>query len=136
MGDEVLIKFRYFLILAIFVSLANSDTASDELFKKVAVQREGLKKEQLDTLKSPFVETKQTQYARDSKGDNTDNSFVVRAIIQDRVKVNEKWYSVGDNIYGLVIEKILNNGVLVKNNDGQEEIKLIVRENTNVSISK
>lgn len=130
-------KLGKFTLLALcFISL-NAQKSSDELFDKISQQRVGLSDEKLKAIKNPFIQVKSDSNLTQEGGDiATSGDILIKAIVSSRVKINEKWYKVDDEVSGLTITKISPNSIEVKNSEGKIEEKSITRKNANVTFSK
>ncbi|MDL0088393.1 hypothetical protein [Campylobacter gastrosuis] len=130
-------KLGKFALLALcFISL-NAQKSSDELFDKISQQRVGLSDEKLKAIKNPFIQVKSDSNLTQEGGDvATSGDILIKAIVSSRVKINEKWYKVDDEVSGLTITKISPNSIEVKNSEGKIEEKSITRKNANVTFSK
>ncbi|CZE49442.1 hypothetical protein [Campylobacter geochelonis] len=97
-------------------------SAYDQMFNDLSKNRAGLSNEQINKLKSPFPVVKQTGIVVSKPGATVGN--VLNAILIDRVKVNEKWYKVGDYIGSYRIMEIKSKSIILSNEENNMELKL------------
>lgn len=127
---------KFMLLTLCFIAL-NAQKSSDELFDKISQQRVGLSDEKIEAIKNPFIQVNVNNNATQIGGDvAASGDILIKAIVSSRVKINEKWYKVNDEVSGLTITKILPNSIEVKNSEGKIEEKSITRKNANVTFSK
>ncbi|OPA72154.1 hypothetical protein BB381_00960 [Campylobacter pinnipediorum subsp. caledonicus] len=147
MGDEILMKIsnKFFIILFLLYtsSISNenniiqNETASQEqIFERISKVRVGLKKEELEIVENPFISSKvQNKITTQDLNDGINNIFVLKAIMSNRAKINDRWYKIGDSIENAIITNISSESVVISNQNEKQTLK-IARENPNVQISK
>lgn len=80
----------------------------------------------IDSIRSPFFIPKSAQ----SKPSST---LKLEAIIENRAKIDSKWYELGQDCHELCIVEIRNSSVTVLYNNQQFNLK-IIEEDRNVKI--
>jgi hypothetical protein len=109
------VSFRqYSLIKNYFEKIQNCQNMINELEKK---KRETLLKKRKRSSKS----------YRPKK-------LYLEIIIDNRAKISNKWYSVGDKIDGYTVSKIAFDRVTIKNRYKEKVLKFSQRENKNIEI--
>ncbi len=138
MGDEILKKivFVFFAFLSLLLAGVQSTSQDAKInieqynmyFKKIAEQRVGLSDQELNRVSTPFVDKKILKIIKDKNV--TENIkpiiFHLYAILNDTVRINDKWYKLGSKIYSYRIIKIKNNSVILKNK--RKKIELFLRK--------
>lgn len=129
------IIFFIFCFCALFADSSNID----ELFDKVSIPRKGLEQKQVDILRNPFVslktETEIIQVGKDIE--QKPQLFIIKAIVNHKVKIDEKWYGENDTFSdNYLIQKIGSNHIVIKKPDDENETKLNLRINNNVTLNK
>ncbi|AQW86108.1 hypothetical protein CPIN18021_0908 [Campylobacter pinnipediorum subsp. caledonicus] len=136
-------KFFIILFLLYTSSISNenniiqNETASQEqIFERISKVRVGLKKEELEIVENPFISSKvQNKITTQDLNDGINNIFVLKAIMSNRAKINDRWYKIGDSIENAIITNISSESVVISNQNEKQTLK-IARENPNVQISK
>ncbi|MCD8213119.1 MAG: hypothetical protein LUC34_03560 [Campylobacter sp.] len=115
---------KYSLILAFcigsFAGNFEDDIANfNAMFDRIQDSRQGLNKEEISSLKTPFKKFKTEQNLTAPVVES--KSLALKAIMQNRANINGKWYNVGDIIDEYHITKITHSKVtMIKNNEKQE----------------
>ncbi|CZE49182.1 hypothetical protein [Campylobacter geochelonis] len=99
-------------------------SAYDQMFNDLSKNRAGLSNEQINKLKSPFPTIKQVESIATESKPNSTVGNTLNAILIDRVKVNEKWYKVGDYIGSYRIMEIKSKSIILSNEENNMELKL------------
>ena len=111
-------KFIVFLLpLALIASSKYPDI--DQLIEKVKVTRVGLKQEQIKALKNPFVSQKKLVKiikVEKIKKEKKRQKLVLRlsSILNDRARINGRWYKRGSKIGPYRIVQIGDESVLLR----------------------
>ncbi|WP_169755282.1 hypothetical protein [Campylobacter curvus] len=126
MGDEILMKIlKYGLILAFCLysfggEFEDEIAKFDAMFAKIQDNRQGISKEQIASLKTPFKKVASDQNST-TRLEPTGNALALKAIMQNRANINGKWYGVGDIVDEYSIARITHSKVtMIKNNEKQE----------------
>ncbi|AQW81190.1 hypothetical protein CPIN17260_0890 [Campylobacter pinnipediorum subsp. pinnipediorum] len=136
---------KFFIILFLLYTstignennIIQNETASQEqIFERISKVRVGLKKEELEIVENPFISSKvQNKITTQDLNDGINNIFVLKAIMSNRAKINDKWYKIGDSIENAIITNISSESVVLSSQNEKQTLK-IARENSNVQISK
>jgi len=141
MGNSLLMKntLLIFLILTfiLFQSQANELKWVDEQIEAIKPNRKGINKNEIDSLKSPFIflidknleiskkHTKQIYLPKKTnhtykkkiykpiKKAKTHQLFILEAIINKTAFINGKWYKLGDNINKYILKEISPNRIVL-----------------------
>ena len=121
MGNQLLMKKAWVAALFMSATLLHAEITIndiDKLVNDIKQERIGLKKEDLAAAKDPFIypEGKAGISLKRDKKKSRRIRFVLTAIINDRVKLNNKWYSLNSKIGGYKITEIGDNSVLLAKN--------------------
>lgn len=127
----------------IFLFILSSCLVADDAFEKeygvlmqnIQSSRSGLSKEELNSVRSPFVGVSEVSANSINEDDGSGDSYRLYAIFNNRAKINGRWYKEGeavDNSYKVGSIKL--SGVSLINNAQVIELKLD-RSAKNVVIS-
>ncbi len=83
----------------------------DRLVEQVKTKRIGLGKEEIQKLKNPFIDERKLQkivkkYSASRKKKKKELHLHLYSILNERVKINGKWYKKGSKVFGYRIVKI------------------------------
>lgn len=122
-------KKRWMALLltsAVFLHAEITINDIDKLVNDIKQERIGLKKSDIVSAKDPFIypEGKAGIPLKTGKKSTKRIRFTLTAIINDRVKLNNKWYSLNSKIYGYKITKIEGNSVLLAKNSKHVRVYL------------
>ncbi len=117
-------KIMYIFIISIFsFSFLNGDLI-DEIVNKIKTDREGkIPLDKLKSIDSPIiVKTIQEKLKNDDNNSNsiinyTPNieSFVLKAIVNNKAFINNKWYKIGDKVNNYTLVDIMDDSIYLKN---------------------
>ncbi|WP_457597199.1 hypothetical protein [Hydrogenimonas sp.] len=100
----------------------------DKLVNDIKEERIGLSKAEIETAKDPFVyfrNGKKPLYVKSGAIKSKPKvRFVLSAIINDRTKINGRWYGLHGKVHGYRIDKIGPNYVLLTRNGTQVRVFL------------
>jgi hypothetical protein len=138
MGNEISMK-TYGIALLLLANLASfaSDTQSEiegyeDKFAAINKERKGLDASDLNKLSDPFFKTKSVTY--DSEGNSTASLFELQALLNNKAKINGKWYYVKDKIGEYELSLIKGSSVILANKEQKINLNLKKGENKNVII--
>lgn len=157
MGDEILMKSRFFLVSLLLASILSADASNgtkmpmsnglksaniadtsefDEKFDELTKTREGLKDDQMTSIKNPFpiVFSGEKVVALGDQDQAASVGFELTAIVGNKVKVNRYWYGIGDYIGVYKLVKVNKNSAIIANDANSIELKL-KQGNKNVIIT-
>ncbi len=99
----------------------------DRLVNDIKQERIGLKEEEIKTAKDPFIypNGRLGTVLHSAKAKKRRYRFVLSAIVNDRVKINRRWYGLNSKIAGFRVKKIGRNDVLLTRND--EKIRIFLK---------
>ncbi len=128
MGNQLLIKTAA-LALATTALLHGDITINDidKLVNDIKQERIGLKEKEILTAKDPFIypNGKMGRVLRTSEVKKRRYRFVLSAIVNDRVKINRKWYSLNSKIHGYRVSRVGRDHVLLTRNN--ERIRVFLK---------
>ena len=142
MGDEILKK--YTLLFIWIISLYGSPQTPqidpviqkelskfDDIFIQIGKRREGISHTAVNHIKDPFVykrEIKNIVKTKNGKKVIAPKKIVLKllAIINNKVKINGKWYSLHQKVGSYRLVRIEKGAVLLR--QGREKIKLFLRK--------
>ncbi len=114
--------------------LKNSDIKEyDKMFESINTPRKGLNETNINKLQDPFLIQKYSK--KTISDDNASSSEVLglHAIFNDRAKINNKWYKVGEKVGDYTLKKIKASSVMLVNKDQNLELN-ITKGRNNVGI--
>ncbi|ASM40144.1 hypothetical protein CSPB12327_07095 [Campylobacter sp. RM12327] len=141
---EKIVNIFIFLILGLSFSFGGQNNQISDmikhyegLFNSLDKARKGLSDKELSQSVDPFISIKNTPivtYDQPSINLEQEPEYALYAILNNKAKINDTWYSIGDDVRGYKLNAILKNSVkLTKNN---ETLTLnLVKGNENVIIS-
>jgi len=108
----------------------------DMVFKNIAKKRVGPSDEELSKVPSPFVNEKLLRIIRDENVTKKKRLVLhLYGIMNNRAKINKKWYKLMSKVYGYRLVKINDLSVVLKNK--KKKIELFLRKkNDKINISK
>ena len=117
MGYKLLIKTFLFMIVIVEILSASTDIEKiNKLVKNIKKERIGLSADEVKSAKNPFVKSvknsKNRKYVKIYKKKRP--KLFLNAIINNRAKINHKWYDINSKIDGYKLIKICNNYVILK----------------------
>ncbi|WP_187648450.1 hypothetical protein [Nitrosophilus labii] len=117
MGNKLLKLFLPFFIVFTYTNAQSELKQIDEIIEKIKIKRVGISDDNIKKLKDPFYyKTKsRTNIKRKSFRSNYISSrYKLYAILNDKAKINGKWYKLGSKIKGFRLYKICTNCVKLK----------------------
>jgi hypothetical protein len=141
MGDEVLKKLVIGCMMAAFYTVATGADlpAGSErmaliqeykmMFSKIGEKRIGASPHKIEKVRPPFIrlskeEAKKVMVRKDGTKVAVKKVYELQAIVNNRVKINGKWYKVGEKIDDFTFVSIVGNGVFLKNNEFKKRLTL------------
>lgn len=101
----------------------NYEVEYDKIFNDLSKPRIGLSDEQIASLQDPFYQ-KEPNAPKEAK-QQVDLGYKLVGIMGDKVKLNDKWYSLGEYVGSYKITQITSNSVMiVSDDDTKVELKL------------
>ncbi len=128
MGNQLLMKsagIALFAATMLHAEITINDI--DKLVSDIKQERIGLMKKEIETAKDPFIylNGKYSKVLSGNRAKKRHYRFVLSAIINDRVKINRKWYGLNSKINGFTVRKVGRNYVLLTRNN--EKIRLFLK---------
>ena len=150
MGDEVLMKKIVATLMIAGVAVvwaesipvpANRVALIEEykmMFSKIGEKRIGASTREIESVRPPFIrltkeEAKKVIVKKDGTKVAVKSGYVLQAIVNDRAKINGKWYKLGEKIDDFTLSSIQSSGVFLKNNEFKKRLTLRKR-NEKISI--
>jgi len=140
MGDKILKKITLTLFLSslLFASTENIDLLwIDQQIEAIQKPRTGVSYREISLLKDPFIFLRPKEKKNENKSQTPpaivpksvtneaaqvitprvkhNSTFELKAIVNDRALINEKWYRIGDTIGSYKVIKIDFTTVILKN---------------------
>ena len=108
------------------------------MFSKIGQKRVGATPEEIEAVRPPFIrltkeEAKKTVVKKDGTKVAVKSGYVLQAIMNDRAKINGKWYKLGDKIDDFTLATIQSSGVFLQNSDYKKRLTLR-KKNEKISI--
>ena len=88
----------------------------DAIFDDLSKPRVGLSDEQIASLQDPFYPNQQV-----------DLGYQLVGIMGDKVKLNDKWYGLGEYVGSYKIVQITGNSVIITNDD-ENKVELTLKQ--------
>lgn len=141
MGDKILKKITTTLLLSSLLFAANNDldlSWVDQQIEAIQKPRVGVSYREISLLKDPFIFLRPKEEKKKENKSQTrpaivpksvtnkaaqvitprvrhNSTFELKAIVNDRALINEKWYRIGDTIGSYKVIKIDFTTVILKN---------------------
>lgn len=111
----------------------NSDIQEyDKMFQSINTPRKGLNETNINKLQDPFLVPKRSKIIHDDNA-SSGEALGLHAIFNDRAKINNKWYKVGEKVGDYTLKKIKASSVMLVNKDQNLELN-ITKGRNNVGI--
>ena len=97
----------------------------DAIFDDLSKPRVGLSDEQIASLQDPFY-PKEANAPREAN-QQVDLGYQLVGIMGDKVKLNDKWYGLGEYVGSYKIVQITGNSVITTNDD-ENKVELTLKQ--------
>ncbi len=97
----------------------------DAIFDDLSRPRVGLSDEQIASLQDPFY-PKEANAPREAN-QQVDLGYRLVGIMGDKVKLNDKWYGLGEYVGSYKIVQITGNSVIITNDD-ENKVELTLKQ--------
>lgn len=97
----------------------------DAIFYDLSKPRVGLSDEQIASLQDPFY-PKEANAPREAN-QQVDLGYQLVGIMGDKVKLNDKWYGLGEYVGSYKIVQITGNSVIITNDD-ENKVELTLKQ--------
>lgn len=97
----------------------------DAIFDDLSRPRVGLSDEQIASLQDPFY-PKEANAPREAN-QQVDLGYQLVGIMGDKVKLNDKWYGLGEYVGSYKIVQITGNSVIITNDD-ENKVELTLKQ--------
>ncbi|WP_298784760.1 hypothetical protein [uncultured Campylobacter sp.] len=97
----------------------------DAIFDDLSKPRVGLSDEQIASLQDPFY-PKEANAPRETN-QQVDLGYQLVGIMGDKVKLNDKWYGLGEYVGSYKIVQITGNSVIITNDD-ENKVELTLKQ--------
>ena len=97
----------------------------DAIFDDLSKPRVGLSDEQIASLQDPFY-PKEANAPREAN-QQVDLGYRLVGIMGDKVKLNDKWYGLGEYVGSYKIVQITGNSVIITNDD-ENKVELTLKQ--------
>jgi len=137
MGNQLLIKSMGIVLFSISIIHAKEVTIDDinKLVNDIKQERVGLMPEEVNRAKDPFKYTNQKSHhviQKHYQPQSKHHYYRLMAILNDRVKINHKWYHLHGKVNGYTISKIGKNYVVLSRKN--KHIRLFLKQRKNKKI--
>ena len=105
----------------------------DAIFDDLSKPRVGLSDDQIASLPDPFY-PKEANAPREAN-QQVDLGYQLVGIMGDKVKLNDKWYGLGEYVGSYKIVQITGNSVIIANDDNNKVELILKQGNKNVTIT-
>ncbi len=135
MGNKLLIKASVIIFsTAALLSAEITINDIDKLVNDIKQERIGLKEKEIRSAKDPFIypNGKLGRIIRSSKTVKKRYRFVLSAVINDRVKINGRWYKLNSKINGFRLSRVSKDHVLLTRKN--ERIRIFLKRSKSKKI--
>ena len=135
MGNKLLIKSSVIIFsTAALLSAEITINDIDKLVNDIKQERIGLKDSEIRSAKDPFIYTggKIGRIISSYKTVKRHYRFVLSAVINDRVKINGRWYKLNSKVNGFRISRVGKDHVLLTRKN--ERIRVFLKRSKSKKI--
>lgn len=140
MGHKLLMKAFILSILTVQMLFASTDIEIiDELIKEIKKKRIGLSEKDIKNPFESYIKNSSKKEQRSSiakKVQTTKIEFRLNAIINNKAKINNKWYKIGSSIDNYKITVQNNRCIELQNSNNRIEVCIKKKKNRLFSIHK
>lgn len=105
-----------------------------DITKNISQSRQTLSPSELKDIKDPFVSQRNIDQEQIDTNETAQDPYVLYAIVQNKVKINQSWYGIKDTIDIYTISSIQKDSVILQNQT--QTIKLNLKKgSSNVLIN-
>ncbi len=136
MGYKINMKKYVFLMLILYTLSADEEIMKKymDITKNISQSRQTLSPSELKDIKDPFVSQRNIDQEQIDTNETAQDPYVLYAIVQNKVKINQSWYGIKDTIDIYTISSIQKDSVILQNQT--QTIKLNLKKgSSNVLIN-
>ncbi len=136
MGYKINMKKYVFLMLISYILSADEEIMKKymDITKNISQSRQTLSPSELKDIKDPFVSQRNIDQEQIDTNETAQDPYVLYAIVQNKVKINQSWYGIKDTIDIYTISSIQKDSVILQNQT--QTIKLNLKKgSSNVLIN-
>ncbi|ABK82265.1 hypothetical protein Q4Y15_000219 [Campylobacter fetus] len=129
-------KKYVFLMLISYTLSADEEIMKKymDITKNISQSRQTLSPSELKDIKDPFVSQRNIDQEQIDTNETAQDPYVLYAIVQNKVKINQSWYGIKDTIDIYTISSIQKDSVILQNQT--QTIKLNLKKgSSNVLIN-
>lgn len=116
------------------ISLEQEVKEYDQIFSKIANKRVGVDVKIINEISNPFVVQSSEQNSSDVNIPIQEPEYSLEAIVDQKVKINGKWYWINEAIESFKIIKITQKSVILANEIEQKELFIKTKDRSNIEI--
>ncbi|RUT51363.1 hypothetical protein BWK67_02260 [Campylobacter fetus] len=136
MGYKINMKKYVFLMLISYTLSADEEIMKKymDITKNISQSRQTLSPSELKDIKDPFVSQRNIGQEQIDTNETAQDPYILYAIVQNKVKINQSWYGIKDTIDIYTISSIQKDSVILQNQT--QTIKLNLKKgSSNVLIN-
>ncbi|QQF51791.1 hypothetical protein [Campylobacter fetus] len=129
-------KKYVFLMLISYTLSADEEIMKKymDITKNISQSRQTLSPSELKDIKDPFVSQRNIGQEQIDTNETAQDPYILYAIVQNKVKINQSWYGIKDTIDIYTISSIQKDSVILQNQT--QTIKLNLKKgSSNVLIN-
>ncbi len=117
MGYKINMKKYVFLMLILYTLSADEEIMKKymDITKNISQSRQTLSPSELKDIKDPFVSQRNIDQEQIDTNETAQDPYVLYAIVQNKVKINQSWYGIKDTIDIYTISSIQKDSVILQN---------------------
>ncbi|HDX6330996.1 TPA: hypothetical protein RPV57_000123 [Campylobacter fetus] len=110
-------KKYVFLMLISYTLSADEEIMKKymDITKNISQSRQTLSPSELKDIKDPFVSQRNIDQEQIDTNETAQDPYVLYAIVQNKVKINQSWYGIKDTIDIYTISSIQKDSVILQN---------------------
>lgn len=129
--------FSTFLFAQGDVALLDDTKSYDQIFEKIAEKRLGVESTMIDSIANPFeiAVKKESINEENNETANKEPLFVLQAIISQKAKINNVWYSKYDTLGEHKLVTLGRDYVVLKSETDEKQLYIRNKDDAKVKIS-
>lgn len=116
------------------ISLEQEVKEYDQIFSKIATKRLGADITALDKMNNPFIIQISEQPSNGFIAPTPLPDYLLEAIVDQKVKINSKWYRLNETIDSFQIIQITQKSALLSNGIEKKELFIRTTNGSNIEI--
>lgn len=119
------------------ITLLDDTKSYDQIFEKIAEKRLGIDNQTIDLISNPFeiISKKESTKEDTNEIGNKEPSFILQAIVSQKAKINNVWYSKHAQLGEYELVSLGRNYVILKSETEKKQLYIRNQDDAKVKIS-